>query len=221
MAPQTFQLVMRAGPNPGKTFSLSKNDIIIGRDINTDIVINSAEVSRRHARFRLEGGSYVIEDLGSTNGTFINGQRLTGRHLLRPGEAINLGEAVTLSFNVAQYDPNATVISSASQVAPPPRQQAPAPEPVQQPVAHQPVQRPVTPQPVQPPPASFAGQVPAGPAPIAEAQPLDEEKGGRNWLWAGLGCLALVLCVVVVGALAFDYFDFYCTPPFDMLFTCP
>jgi hypothetical protein len=212
MAPQSFQLVMRAGPNPGKTFSLSKNDVIIGRDINTDIVINSAEVSRRHARLRLEGGGYVIEDLGSTNGTFVNGQRLTGRHLLRPGEAINLGEAVTLSFTVAQYDPNATVISSPSQVAQPPQKQAPPPEPVQ---------RPVAPPPVQPPPAAYAGQVPAGPAPIAEAQPMDEEKGSRGWLWAGLGCLAIVLCVVVVGALAFDYFDFYCTPPFDMLFTCP
>ena len=124
---QNFQLVMRAGPTPGKTFGLSKSEIVIGRDISTDVVINAAEVSRRHARLRQEGGSYTVEDLGSTNGTFVNGQRLTGPHMLRPGEVIMLGEAVSLAYEAAQFDPNATMVSpSAGQVS------APPPAPVQQ-----------------------------------------------------------------------------------------
>jgi pSer/pThr/pTyr-binding forkhead associated (FHA) protein len=68
------QLVTRTGPNPGKTFSLNKPEMYIGRDISNDIVINDAEVSRKHVRLTVQGERYVIEDLGSTNGTFINGQ---------------------------------------------------------------------------------------------------------------------------------------------------
>ena len=50
MASQSFQLVMRTGPNPGKVFELTKGEVYIGRDINNDIVVNDAEISRKHAR---------------------------------------------------------------------------------------------------------------------------------------------------------------------------
>jgi pSer/pThr/pTyr-binding forkhead associated (FHA) protein len=93
-----FQLVMRSGPNPGKTFELSEGEATIGRDITNAIVINDAEVSRRHARLSPQAGGYVLEDLGSTNGTFVNGQRLMGPHLLRPGELVLLGENVSLAY---------------------------------------------------------------------------------------------------------------------------
>ena len=72
MASQSFQFVMRTGPNPGKVFDVSKSEIYIGRDINNDIVINDPEVSRHHCRLTQGGGGYTIEDLGSTNGTFVN-----------------------------------------------------------------------------------------------------------------------------------------------------
>ena len=85
MTSQTFQLVMRAGPNPGKAFSLSQSEIVIGRDVSADLTINTAEISRKHARLRLDAGVYIIEDLGSTNGTFVNGQRLTVPVALRSG----------------------------------------------------------------------------------------------------------------------------------------
>ena len=78
-------LIMRTGPNPGKSFELTKNELYIGRDINNDIVINDSEISRKHARLILQAGGYVLEDLGSTNGSFVNGQRLMGPHVLRPG----------------------------------------------------------------------------------------------------------------------------------------
>lgn len=106
------QLVMRSGPNPGKTFSLTKPEMYIGRDISNDIVINDAEVSRKHVRLLLQGEAYLIEDLGSTNGTFINQQRIAGAHLLKDGETVQMGENVVLVYESASYDPEATAVMS-------------------------------------------------------------------------------------------------------------
>ena len=212
MTSQTFQLVMRAGPNPGKIFTLSKSEIVIGRDVNADVAINTAEVSRRHTRLHLEAGTYIIEDLGSTNGTFINGQRLTTPIPLRSGDMIMLGEAATLVFEasqIGQFDPNATMISPVNgQAAVPaaPRQASPPPSAA---------------------PQSYSGQVPAGPvAPPQFAPPVPQKKReGVSWLWAGVGCVVVMLCIGVVGVLLFDMLDLYCTPPFNALFsflyTCP
>ncbi|MCZ7552248.1 MAG: FHA domain-containing protein [Anaerolineales bacterium] len=91
MASQTYQLVMHKGPNPGKIFELVQDELTIGRDITNRIVINDAEVSRKHARLTLQSGAYVIEDLGSTNGTFVDSQRLIGPHMLRPGRNDHVG----------------------------------------------------------------------------------------------------------------------------------
>ena len=71
-----FQFVMRSGPTPGVTFPLEGDQLIIGRDASNSITINDAEISRKHSRLSFQGGKYVLEDLGSTNGTFVNGQRI-------------------------------------------------------------------------------------------------------------------------------------------------
>jgi predicted component of type VI protein secretion system len=104
------QLVMRSGPNPGKTFSLNKPEMYIGRDISNDIVINDAEVSRKHVRLITQGERYVIEDLGSTNGTFINGQRIAGPHVLSSGESVQMGENVVVVYEMTDYDPDSTAV---------------------------------------------------------------------------------------------------------------
>ncbi len=64
-------------------------------------MINDPEVSRHHCRLTQGGGGYTLEDLGSTNGTFVNGQRLTGARQLQPGDMIGLGETVTLAYEGA------------------------------------------------------------------------------------------------------------------------
>ena len=216
-----YQLVMRAGPSTGKFFELTGSDLTIGRDLSADIVINIPEVSRKHARLRLETGGYVIEDLGSTNGTFVNGQRLSGPHSLRSGDTIMLGEAVALGYEAPapQFDSNATVVSSSSP-------SSAATMLAQEPAI--PVQPPAySPPPYQAQPA-YSGQVPSGPMDSFAAPPAPIEGGdskSKVWLWAGLGCLAVLLCVCVVGGILFDMTDMYCKPPFDSLFSflysCP
>lgn len=112
MGNKAYQLIVRAGPNPGKIYPIMRSEITIGRDPNSDILINDAEISRRHAVIKLVPEGYTIEDLGSTNGTIINGQRIIGPHLLRAGEMINLGENIALIFEPQQtFDPDATIAS--------------------------------------------------------------------------------------------------------------
>lgn len=54
---------------------------------------------------------------------------------------------------------------------------------------------------------------------------VEEEKKGKTWLWAGIGCVVVIFFLIVVGLIAFDYLNLYCTPPFDsllsFLYTCP
>ena len=135
MAGQSFQLVVRSGPTPGKVYPIMKQDIIIGRDPNSDILINDAEVSRHHASIKLQPEGYVIEDFGSTNGTVINGQRLMGPHVLQAGEIINLGEHISLVFDrQPSFDPDATMVAPVNM--PPPPKKTPPPvysEPIAEP----------------------------------------------------------------------------------------
>ena len=74
-----------------KQFSLGKNRCVIGRSEDTDLTLSNRDVSRHHAAVRFEGGRYIIEDLSSTNGTFVNGQKV-GEYRLRPGDEISIGD---------------------------------------------------------------------------------------------------------------------------------
>ena len=65
--------------------------VVIGRSPGADIVIGDDFVSGRHARLSPSGDGAVLEDLGSTNGTVLNGQPVTGARSLRPGDAIDIG----------------------------------------------------------------------------------------------------------------------------------
>lgn len=129
-----FQFVMRSGPTPGVTFPLEGDQLLIGRDSSNAVSINDAEVSRKHSRLSFQGGKYVIEDLGSTNGTFVNGQRLAGPVVLKAGDVVSLGEQIVLMYDAVNMDPGATVAVSRKAVQAPPVQ-ASAPAYSQQPPA--------------------------------------------------------------------------------------
>ncbi|MEA4907390.1 MAG: FHA domain-containing protein [Chloroflexi bacterium] len=190
----TYQLVIHSGPMAGKAFPLEKSESFIGRDLTNDIVINDAEISRRHARIFVQGTNYVIEDLGSTNGTAINGQRIMSPHILRPGELIILGEHVSLLFEAERMDPDATVASAASHQPATVRPPAPPSPP---PPAYN------TPYP--PPPPSYAGQVPTPPMDVVE-----EPRKTPIWLLI-LGAVLLLVCICVVAIIAIDSLNLWCT----------
>ena len=64
MTAPIYQMVMHSGPTPGMVFPLEKANMFIGRDLGNDVVINDAEVSRRHARLVMQGDSFVLEEPG-------------------------------------------------------------------------------------------------------------------------------------------------------------
>ena len=89
-------LVMAQGPWPKHTFPLNKNILSIGRMDDNDIVIDDPGVSRYHARLTRSEGKWILEDLGSSNGTFINGQRIRVPTYLAADSQIGLGPDVLL-----------------------------------------------------------------------------------------------------------------------------
>lgn len=101
MSDQKFQLLVQRGPEPGKIYLLSSVSITIGRDPMADITIVDPEVSRQHVRLSSTLTGYAIEDLGSTNGTYIDGERLTGEAVdLTVGQIITMGAGVALRFQI-------------------------------------------------------------------------------------------------------------------------
>lgn len=104
VAPQNATLTIERGKSAGKQFSLGQNGSEIGRwdadggvfpDVDLDSDDPEAKVSRRHARISIQNGQYAIEDLGSTNGTFVNrGPRLKSgqRQSLSDGDEIIVGK---------------------------------------------------------------------------------------------------------------------------------
>jgi len=104
-------LVVRQGTQAGMSYPLTKNLMTLGREEGTDIVLQDAESSRHHARIGWQGGQFVIEDLGSTNGTFVNGVQITGPQPLTPGDSIGIGQTalvfqVTDTQSLPQYNLN-------------------------------------------------------------------------------------------------------------------
>ncbi|NJN80441.1 MAG: FHA domain-containing protein [Anaerolineales bacterium] len=124
-----FQFVMRSGPTPGVVFPLEGEQLTIGRDSSNGVAINDAEVSRKHSRLVFQGGKFVIDDLGSTNGTFVNGQRLAGPVVLKAGDVVSLGEQIVLMYDAINVDAGATVMSRKAVPSAPPPVQSYAPPP--------------------------------------------------------------------------------------------
>jgi pSer/pThr/pTyr-binding forkhead associated (FHA) protein len=186
-----FRFVMRSGPAVGQTYTLEGDEITIGRDTTNKIAINDSEISRKHARLIRQGEGYVLEDFGSTNGTFVNGQRLSGLIGLKVGDLVALGENIALVYE-AQYDPDATMLSSSKRG----KAAAPAPIPVS------------TPAPV------YSGNIPASPIPIQIEPAAAPAKQSRKNL---LLIIILALIVLCIGAVAIFLFfaptTFWCSLP--------
>ena len=85
-------LLVVEGANAGETISLDEAPLLIGRGSDAAIKLDDDYVSTRHARIGESNGTFYVEDLGSTNGTFVNGERITAKTLVRAGDAIRIGQ---------------------------------------------------------------------------------------------------------------------------------
>lgn len=179
MTPTASRLIVRTGPNPGMVFDLTKEITTLGRDVANDIVLGDPEVSRQHARLTRTPGGFVLEDLGSTNGSFVNGERLTSPRVLNQGDLLGMSEKVTLTFEMALPESAETVMSPTAGVEPA--------EPTIQEAASKPV------------PSAASPEVQPTPEPPSLQPAVPEQKKRRSpWIAAGFGCLVLLAILVVI-----------------------
>ena len=84
-------LVVKRGPNAGSKFVLETDVVRAGRHPDSDIFLDDITVSRRHAEFARRGGGYVVRDVGSLNGTYLNRERIEERELAN-GDEVQIGK---------------------------------------------------------------------------------------------------------------------------------
>jgi len=85
-------LVGQSGPLNGQRWMV-RNQIVVGRDMDCDIMIPSRQVSRKHARLRVTNSGATIEDMGSKNGTHLNGALVSDPEMLKDGDVIQIAFA--------------------------------------------------------------------------------------------------------------------------------
>ncbi len=90
-------LVVLQGTNVGEMHKIEGPEVVIGRAVSATVRLNDDGISRRHCRVLSIGGQVIIEDLGSANGTLVNGE-MVQHHALKEGDKIRLGATTTLKF---------------------------------------------------------------------------------------------------------------------------
>jgi hypothetical protein len=99
-----FQLKIAEGKDAGKEFEFDQDSVLIGRTPECDVVLYDAGVSRKHCRIFSEGNRFIIEDMGSSNGTKLNGEPITKKQELADGDQLTLGPVVFV-FGALADDP--------------------------------------------------------------------------------------------------------------------
>lgn len=208
MGYKNYRLTIIKGFNKGEVYPLEADEIIIGRGEENEIVLNIAEVSRTHAVLTKAEEGFMIKDLGSTNGTYVDKKKIGGKYLLKPGDTVMLGDAIYMTYQ-ADLDPEETLVAPRPEEIPAVEVTAVTPKPAEVPREPAP---PTTPR------KSRSKEE------VLSKSQVTEDKKGKTWLWAGIGCIVVIFFLIVVGLIAFDYLDLYCTPPFDtllkFLYTC-
>ncbi len=210
---------MRSGPMTGKTFPIEEEENILGRDLANEIIISDPEVSRRHARFFIRDENVYVEDLGSTNGTFLNGERISNAQQLRSGDVITLGESVVLVFEKITQVPAETITTPPVDTLPDPEFPPPPPQPHFEPETYQ-----------QPADTGYYRQDgPVQPTsddeePSVPLRPVREKKAKRGglptWMIILIVAIVVIVCVIAV-TLYFMPASWWCAITFDALPGCP
>ena len=212
-------LVVERGPVSSLRFALQQDQVTIGRSAGNELVLADAEVSRRHARVLRRADGYAVEDIGSTNGTFVNGQRISHLTLLQDGDTIDLGDTVRLRFVSSPVAPLAPPEPAIAISERPTEMLAPPPGYDAQPRPATPPRPAAAPAPVMtaPPPVAAPPYSPPPAAPAAYPPPLYNEPPRRGRaLLIGCGLLVALLLVCAGTFLILDAYDqgrlLYCGP---------
>src|SRR5262245_29223806 len=95
------RIIMRRGPDPGKVYNVDGEHVRIGRGRSNDVIIHDNEVSREHCELARVDNYYLLKDVGSSNGTFVNGQRVDDEGwLLKSDCIIEIGDSITMEYIV-------------------------------------------------------------------------------------------------------------------------
>lgn len=113
-------LLIRSGTLKGRRLQVRATQVTIGRADSCDVVLPESSVSTLHARLQRREGVWTISDLGSTNGTLVDGERVHDEVPLSPGASIKLGEVMAL-FEPIDAERGAPAAASSSRAAPTPR----------------------------------------------------------------------------------------------------
>ena len=106
LPPTSALLIMQRGPSAGARFLLDAERTMAGRSTSADIFLDDVTVSRKHAEFVREGQHFVVRDIGSLNGTYVNRQRID-QVVLRAGDEVQIGK-YRLTFHPSPHrDPGA------------------------------------------------------------------------------------------------------------------
>ncbi len=93
------KLIVKKGLSP-EVHCITSASVTVGRAAASDFQISAEGVSRSHSQIVRRGSEYFISDLGSTNGTFVNGKRVETETKLSHGDMIELGKAIALRFEI-------------------------------------------------------------------------------------------------------------------------
>lgn len=190
-------LVVTDGPDVGKTYPLQGMICTMGRSADNTVVIDSSRVSRHHAQIRLLPTGTMIEDLGSTNGTWLNGRRVVEPRTLSPGDQIRVADQVTYEYAVEDPGGAATIVSevpggSTQVMAGSLHYEPPTPPPAGQAFdGYDAVAPPPSASPVPEPAVNH--EIAAEVAPEETSEPSERPR----WLYIVIGILVVLICLCV------------------------
>jgi pSer/pThr/pTyr-binding forkhead associated (FHA) protein len=109
-----YQLVVVRGRSATQTIRLANGVTTVGRQEGCQLRISSSQVSRRHCQLLEQQGALLVKDLGSSNGTFVNGRRISDAQVLQPGDELSIGQ---VRFRIERLSPSSSSKPSDTAVA--------------------------------------------------------------------------------------------------------
>ncbi len=187
-----FTIIIQEKGGEQRRMVFNKPEVTIGRVQGNDIVLPKGNVSKRHARIVLKDGKFIIVDLKSTNGTYVNGRKITSPLVVKDSDKIYIGDfivGVDEAADGAGDGPSETTTSPPGMQAPPPQMENRPPRPTEaQPMPSMPqgmmggggggmmtAPPPEPPPPIAPPPRSVPPRQPPGPS--ARVEPIGPPPG--------------------------------------------